>query len=174
MTAAMHPDPRAALKDFDGRGREADVDGLVNEPMRHRVEMALDVDVVVDVHARLAPFGVDEALGRQRPQRRLIEAREEIAAGGPAVALHRPGVEIREQLADPGVQRGEREEGLMAQPREDPALGDLDGHFDFGFVARFRRSRRQNRRRVVRRPLFVRPLEDRFVAARRRGRRSCS
>ena len=105
MTAAMHPDPRASLKDFDGRGRESKIDGLVNEPMRHGVEMALDVDVIVDVHARLAPFGVDEALGRQRPQRRLIEAREEIPAGGPAVPFHRPGVEIREELADPRVQR---------------------------------------------------------------------
>ena len=127
--------------------------------------MALDVDVIVDVHARLAPFGVDEALGRQRPQRRLIEAREEIAAGDTTVALHRPGVEIPEQLADPDVQRGKREEGLMAQPREDPALGDLDGHFDFGLVPRFRRSGGQNHRRVVRRPFFVRALEDRFVAA---------
>jgi hypothetical protein len=37
------------LKDFDGRGREAQIDGLVNEPMRHGVQMALDVDVIVDV-----------------------------------------------------------------------------------------------------------------------------
>ena len=80
MTAAMDPDPRAAMKDFDGRGREAQIDGLVDEPMRHGVQMALDVDVIVDVHARLAPLGVHEALGRQRPQGRLIEACEQIAA----------------------------------------------------------------------------------------------
>src|SRR5712691_6030606 len=85
MTAAMHPDPRAALKYFEGRGRESKIDGLMNEPMGHGVEMPLDVDVIVDVHARLAPLGVDEALGRQRPKRRLIETREEIPAGGPAV-----------------------------------------------------------------------------------------
>jgi hypothetical protein len=53
--------------------------------------MALDIDVIVDVHARLAPFGVDEAPVRQRSKRRLIKAREQIAAGGTAVALHRPG-----------------------------------------------------------------------------------
>ena len=64
MRAAMHPDPRAALKHFDGRGRESEIDDLMNEPMRHGVEMALDVDVIVDVHARLAPLGVHEALGR--------------------------------------------------------------------------------------------------------------
>ena len=31
--------------------------------VRDGIEMALDVDVIVDVDAGLAPFGVDEALG---------------------------------------------------------------------------------------------------------------
>ncbi len=53
----------------------------------------------------------------------------------------------------------------MPQPREDPALGDLHRDFDFGVVALLGRSRRQNGRRVVSRPLFVRPLEDRLVTA---------
>ena len=64
MTAAMHSDPRAPLKHFHGRGREPEIDGLVNESIRDGVQMALDIDVIVDVHARLAPLGVDEALGR--------------------------------------------------------------------------------------------------------------
>src|SRR5919204_5201810 len=79
--APVDPDPRAALKDFDGGGREPHVDGLMNEVMRDGVEMVLDVDVVVDVDARPAPLGVDETLGGQRPERGLIEAGEEIAAG---------------------------------------------------------------------------------------------
>jgi len=64
MTAPMHPDAGTALKHFERCGRESDVDGLVNQAMWDGVEMVLDVDVIIDVHARLAPFGVDEALGR--------------------------------------------------------------------------------------------------------------
>jgi hypothetical protein len=53
----------------------------------------------------------------------------------------------------------------MPEPGEDPALGDLDADFRLGFVPRFRRSRRQNRGLVVRGPLGVRALQNRFIAA---------
>ena len=107
VAPAMHPDPRAAVKDFERGGGEAHVDGLLNQPMRHGVEVVLDIDVVIDVHAHLAPLGVDEAFRGQGPERGLVEAEKEIAAGLPAVALHRPRVEVGEELADPRVQRGE-------------------------------------------------------------------
>jgi hypothetical protein len=54
----------------------------------------------------------------------------------------------------------------MAQARQDPALRDLHGHFDFRFVPRLGRSRRQNDRAVVRGPFFVGALENRLVATR--------
>ena len=54
----------------------------------------------------------------------------------------------------------------MPQPRENPALGDLDGDFDLRLVARFRRSRRDDRRAVVPRPVRVRPLDRRLIPAR--------
>ena len=72
---------------------EAHVEHLVDERMRHRVVVAVDLDVVVDVDARLEPVGVDEALGRQRLQGGAVKALEEIAARAPAVALHRPRIE---------------------------------------------------------------------------------
>jgi hypothetical protein len=94
--------------------------------------MSLDVDVVIDADARLAPLGVAEALGRQGPKGRPVEAEKEIPAGLPGVALHRAGVQLVEQCANLRVQRRQREKGLMAHARKDPALRDLDGHFDFG------------------------------------------
>src|SRR6266850_5652438 len=63
MTAAMDPEPSASLKHFDGGGRQPHVERLVDQPIRHRVVMTVDVDVVVNIHADLAPLGVDEALG---------------------------------------------------------------------------------------------------------------
>ena len=97
---------------------------------------------------------------RQRLQRRPIEALEEIA---PRARRRSPfiGRALRSVSSsrDARVQRGEGEEGLVAQPRENPALGDLDGDFDFRFVARLRRSRRDDRRAVVPRPVRVGPLE---------------
>ena len=107
MAATMYPDPRAAMKDFECGGGESHVDGLMNQPMRHGVEVVLDIDVVIDVDARMPPLGVDEAFRGQGPERRLVEAEKEIVAGLPAVALHRPRVEVGEELADPRVQRGE-------------------------------------------------------------------
>ena len=124
---------------------------FVHERVRHRVVVVVDLDVVVDVDARVLPLGVREGLGRQRPERRPVEALEELAAARAAVVAHRLRVELVEQLGDARVQRGEREEGLVAQPREDPALGDLHGDLDLGLVARLRRARRQDRRPVVRR-----------------------
>ena len=113
--------------------------------MRDGVIVAVDLDVVVDVDARLAPVGVDEALApaaAAAPADRT--ARRASRREAPAVALHRPGIESREQLGDPGVQRGQGEEGLVPQPRENPAFGDLHGDFDLRFVAGFRRARRDD------------------------------
>ena len=142
----MHPDPRAALEDLDRRRRETHVERLVHERIRDRVVVAIDLDVVIDVDAGLQPVGMDEALGRQRLQGGAIQLLEEVAPRASAVALHRTGIERRQQLADAGIERGETEEGLVPQARQDPALGDLDGDLDLRFVPRFRGPRRHARR----------------------------
>jgi hypothetical protein len=91
--------------------------------------------VVVDVHARGLPFAVREWFRRQWAQGGLIQPREQLGAAD-AVQAHAPSVELGQQLSDARVERGEREEGLVAQAREDPALGDLDGDLDLGLVPR--------------------------------------
>ena len=150
--ARMQPDARAPLKDLDGGRREAHVEQGVDQRMRDRVVMALDLDVVVDVDARAEPVGVDKPLGRQRLQRGSIEALEEIAPRDPAIRLHRTGIERDQQLANARIQRVEPEEGLVAQPRQNPSFGDLHGDFGLRFVARFRGTRRNDDRVIVLRP----------------------
>ena len=111
----------AAMEDLDRRGAEARVDDLVEQGVGDGVIVALDLDVVVDVDAGDFPLAVDEGLGRQRAERGLIEAFEELAATG-AVHAHRPRVEVGDQFGDRPVQFGKREEAKVAQPRQYPAL----------------------------------------------------
>src|SRR5436309_13765533 len=90
----------------------------------------------------------DEGLRRQRAERGLIQPFEKVAAAG-AVEPHRPRVEIREELGDPGVEGGQGEEGLVPEAGEDPPLRDLHGDFDLRLVPGLRRPRREDDRAVV-------------------------
>jgi hypothetical protein len=54
----------------------------------------------------------------------------------------------------------------VPQPGEDPAFGDLHGHFDLGFVAGLARARREDHGAVVLRELGVRALQPWLVPAR--------
>ena len=112
----------AVFEDFDHRRREPHVDLGVHEGMWDGVGVVIDGEVVVDVDLRALPLGVLEGVGRQGPQRRTIELLEEIASARSTVVPHRLRVELVEELGDPGVQRVEREEGLVTQPGDDPAL----------------------------------------------------
>ena len=119
----MGRDALAAVEDLDGGRGQARVDVLVQERVGDGVVMAVKLDVVVDVDAGPnLPVAIDEGLGGQRAERGLIQPLEELAAAG-AVEPHRPRVEIREQLGDPRVEGGEREEGLVPEAGEDPPRG---------------------------------------------------
>src|SRR5438876_5462336 len=114
-----------------------------------RSSMAVELDVIVDVDTGTdLPLAVDEGLRRQRAERGLIQPFEKVAAAG-AVEPHRPRVEIREELGDPGVEGGQGEEGLVPEAGEDPPLRDLHGDFDLRLVPGLRRPRREDDRAVV-------------------------
>ena len=132
-------DALALVEELHGARRQPRIERGVHELEGRRVVLALELDVVVDVDAHALPLGIGEALGGQRLERRAIEALEELAAALP-VAAHHAGVELGEQLGDARVQLGEREERLVAQPRQDPALDHLHGDLDLGLVARLRRA----------------------------------
>ena len=91
--------------------------------------------MVVDVDPHAFPLAVDKSRRRQGTQRRFVVPLEELAAAR-AIDLHHPIVEPLEQLPDALVELVEREECLVAQPRENPTLRDLHRHLDLGFVLR--------------------------------------
>jgi hypothetical protein len=88
---------------------------LADQPVRHRVVVPIDVDVIIETDPAQTPFGIFVRVGRQRLQRRAVELEEQIAAAD-AQAPHWSCIEIDDQLADRLVQIGEREEATIAQP----------------------------------------------------------
>ncbi len=123
------------VEQLDGALGDARIDLLTQQAMRHRVVMAVDVDVIVERDAALAPLGVNVGLDRQGGERRPVEFVEQLAPAD-AEAAHRPAVEIAEQRGDREVQLGQREEALVAQASQDPALDHLHADLDLGLVAR--------------------------------------
>ena len=137
VAADVGGDALAAVEDLDGRRGQPRIDVLVDERVGDGVVVPVQLDVIVDVDARVdLPLAVDERLGGQRPEGGLVEPREELAPAG-AVQAHGAGVQVGEQLGDARVEGGEGEEGLVAEAGEDPPLDDLHGDFDFGLSRGF-------------------------------------
>ena len=123
--------PVAAAQQFDGGRGQARPDLGVHQPVRGGVVVSVDLDVIVEVDPRV-PVRVDVALGRGRLQRRPIEPLEERASGGADVP-RRAVIELVTSSAM-GRSTPQREEGPIAQPREDKARRHLDGDFDLRLV----------------------------------------
>src|SRR5215468_10384141 len=81
-------------------------------------------------------------------ERRPIEFLKQ-APPANAKAPHRPLVQIDHQPGDRGIELAQREEALVSQPRQDPALDHQHTGFDFGFVAWLAWPRRQDGRTVM-------------------------
>ena len=73
---------------------------------------------------------------------------------------------LSSQLGDAHVERREREEPLVAQPRQDPPGDDEHARLDLGFIAWFSRPGREDDGAGEPRELLVRLLQPRLVAAR--------
>ena len=123
----------AMMEDLDRPGGEPDPDLLAQQAVRRRIIMPVHLDVVVEPNGALLPFREDEGLGGQRPQGSPLDPLEQVSAAGSEMPGH-PIVQAIEEAADRSVHLGQREEPLIAQPRHDPAFGDLDRHLDLRLV----------------------------------------
>jgi hypothetical protein len=82
MTAAQEAayvagDSSAAQDDFDRVGGQAGIAALTGQLIRHRVVVAVDLDVVIDVHGRRLPDRELVAPARQRSQGQPLELLEQ-------------------------------------------------------------------------------------------------
>src|SRR5882672_726325 len=88
----MAGDTLALVEQLDRTLGDARLELLAQQAVRHRVVMAVDVDVVVEADPALAPLGVDVGFDRQSGERRTVEFVEQLASADAEVA-HRPAVE---------------------------------------------------------------------------------
>jgi hypothetical protein len=110
-----------AGKRFHRSGGDAQLHFGAHQTVRHGVEVAVELDVVGDVHAGAFPARQLEACRWQRPQRRLVQLLEGTAPAAGQL-LERPLIQFGEQCTDGGIQFGQAEEAPVAQLRQDPAL----------------------------------------------------
>ena len=137
--AHVHRNPLALAEQLDRAFGDARVELLADQPMRYRVVMPVDIDVIIKPDPAHPPFGVLIGLGRQLLQCRSVELEKQVAPADAELA-HGPRIEIGDQLGDCLVQLGKREEAAVPQPCQDPALdhqhGDLTLALSRGLRAR--------------------------------------
>jgi len=155
----------ATVQHLDRRRGCSDPDSLADELLRCRVQVMIQLEVVVDVERYLLPRRHLECGIGQGRQRRAIEPLEEVPAAG-LVCPHHATVEVGDEHREASVEHAEAVEGLVADAREQPALRDLHTDLDLRLVPRRLRARGQDSRSVVSPELRRRPLDPRLVAAR--------
>ena len=137
----MGGDAVAAVQNFDGGGSDFNIDGLADEETGDTIVVVFDVDMVVEIHALFAPLGEFIGLGGEGLGGGAIEFLEDLVSGFVEFSQEAV-VKFFQEDGDGGIEFGKGIEDAVAQDREDPALGDEDTIFDFGFVPRFVRSGR--------------------------------
>ena len=160
--AQMHRDALAFAEQLERVGGDARVELLADQPVRHRVIVRVDIDVIIARDAADPPLGIFVRLSWQRLKRRAVEFEEQIAAAD-AEATHWPGIEVGDQFADCLVELAEREETTVPQACQYPALDDQHADLNLGLVARAPRPCWQDCRAVMGRQVEIGSVEPRFV-----------
>ena len=113
VAAQVAGDAPPAQEDLDGARGEADVAALADVVVGNRVEVTVDLKVVVDVHLRGRPEREFVRRRRQGPQRLALDLLEQTEPGA-GQFLERLAVELIDQLADGDVELAKREEDPVA------------------------------------------------------------
>jgi hypothetical protein len=102
----MSSDPLALQKNFNRARRQPNLDFAAGKAVGHAVEMALELDMVVDANPANAPLGKAIGLSRQRVEVGPIELFEQRPAGDTEAPDRAFVVELPQQLADRGIEFG--------------------------------------------------------------------
>src|SRR5271167_1898306 len=152
-------DALAFVENLDAAGGQPRLDLGAGEAVGDGIIVGVDLDVIVDADPGQAPLAVFIGLVRQRPERRTVDLLEQLAAGHPEPAQGLPFVELRQELADGGVDVSEAMEDPAPEPAEQPPLDDQDGLLDLRLVAGLPRPRRQDGGSVMGRHLGIRSVD---------------
>jgi len=158
---ASHADPTVSA--LDDAGSRAHVDELLPQLVGDAVVAVVEFDVVVDVGARGLALGDLESQLREWLHCRQVQGFECLTSVAREL-LKAPIVELLYELGDGVVELDQAEEPTIAEPCEDPALGDQYTHLDFGFALGLSRRCRDDDHAVVLRELVERLVDVRIVA----------
>ena len=126
----MSGDPLALEKDLNSARRQPNLDFAAGKSVRDAVEMALELDMVVDADPANTPFGKAIGLRRQLGEVGPIELFEQRTAGDTEAPDRAFVVELPQQLADRGIEFSQTVEATVAQAAEQPSLDDQHRDFD--------------------------------------------
>src|SRR4051812_47198506 len=158
---ASHAD--ATVSALDDAGSRAHVDELLSQLVGDAVVAVVEFDVVVDIGARALALGDLESQRRQWLHCRQVQGFECLASVAGKL-LKAPLVELFDKLCDSVVELDHAEEPAIAEPRDDPALGDQYTHLDFGFALGLSGRRRDDDYAVVLGELVKRLIDVGIVA----------
>lgn len=136
---------------------------FADEAERRRIPVTVDLDMIVGRDSAALPAGEDVRLDWEFAKLGAVDLGEDFGTAW-TEAAHRTGIEFGDEDSDGGIQLCEREEVLIAQPRQDSSLGDLHGDLDLRLVLRLLRPCREDRRTVMARHLGVGAVETGIVA----------
>src|SRR6266702_587845 len=136
--AQMGRDTLAAQEDLDRPARDPCLDLLTGETVRNAVVMFGNLHMVIEIDATTLPFGVLIGLVWHPYERRTVEIFEQLTSAA-APTAQGAIVQIGQKVMYRLVERGEREETAIPQPRQNPSTNDLDSDLYFGFILRVMR-----------------------------------
>src|SRR5271169_2444660 len=136
----MSSDPLALQKDLNSARRQPNLDFASGKAVRDAVEMALELDMVVDADPADPPLGKAIGLRRQRVEVGPIELFEQRPAGDTEAPDRAFVIELPQQLADCRIEFSQTVEAMVTQAAEQPSLDDQHRDFDLRLIARPARS----------------------------------
>jgi hypothetical protein len=129
ITALMGADALAAMDDLDRARGDPHLDLGPDQRVRDRIEKVMDLDVIVEIDPRAAPFRELPIVGGQGDQGVALDRLEQLAPAQAEVA-HGTFVHALHDEGDGRVAFGERENRQMAQPPQNGGLGESDPGLD--------------------------------------------
>src|SRR5271169_1740001 len=126
----MSSDPLALQKDLNSARRQPNLDFAAGKAVGDAVEMALELDMVVDADPADPPLGKAIGLPRQRVEVGPIELFEQRPAGDTEAPVRAFVIELPQQLADCRIEFSQTVEATVTQAAEQPSLDDQHRDFD--------------------------------------------
>ena len=124
------------MAEFHHLGTQAHVELLAHQRVGHGVGVAFDLHVVINVDPGKFPLGIRIGLHRLGPERWAVEGGTQLLAGA-SQRLKGAGIQRRQEGSKGGIDLHKREEGVVPEAGEHPALHNLDADLHLGLIAGF-------------------------------------